>query len=135
MYSEYCIPHSGHTKRPCEQVHSQIKVSSYYGNNDKCVRATNSRKKGFVVGPCVMLQMTSCCMNTSGSRDLMMRMGKRKRNQRQNHERVNLLHGMDHIQKQVLLMLRRHRGTNHACRGLPRPQKQRTRSSKIDLNS
>lgn len=27
MYSEHCVTHSGHTKRPCEQVHSQMKVS------------------------------------------------------------------------------------------------------------
>lgn len=80
------------------------------------------------MGSCVVLQMISCCLNPSGSRDLMMKMGKRRRNKRQYHERANLLHGMYHKQKRVLLMLRRRRGTNNGYkRSTPRPQRLRTR--------
>lgn len=55
----------------------------------------------------------------------------------------NPLHGMYHMLKHALLILRRHRGTNHGCTGSietevylnAQPWKERTRSYKINMDS
>lgn len=61
-------------------------------------------------------QMMSHWMNTLGSTDLMMRTENRKKKWRQHYGRV-IPYMACTMLKHALLILRRHRGTNHGCTG------------------